>query len=146
MDKKELMKCLEKVFLNDFSPDPTTYLSKLLSLVSYYSDEDFTSELQEAFNQLNAVLVSIELVKKVGYTKPFELPRSYECRIDSYHNQVPNNFTFAPTFNIPELKDVSFPKKQIDEIVEEVRKIDIASLVAYVKAKAVASGDFTFEA
>jgi len=147
MDKKNLESCLNKVFFNDWSPDPTTFLSKLLSLVSYYSDDDFGSELQEAFNVLNATLVSIELVKKVGHTDSYSIPDRFICALEpcGRDNIIPNNFTFSPVINLPELKDISFPKSQIDEISEAISNINVSGLIMYVKRRAVAAGDFILE-
>lgn len=144
MEKKDLKKCLDKVFACDFI-HTTTMFEYIFSLVSYYSDDDLSPELQEAFNRLTGMLTHIELMKDIGSTKAYRVPSDFRCTIETYKQPIPDHFTFSPVINLPEQHTISIPKNQIDEIAEQIKDINIAALVSHIKKKAIAAGDFVLE-
>ena len=60
MKKSELLSCLDKVFLNDWSPNEPEFLKKLTSLLAYYSSEDL-KDLSQDVNKLHSILLKFFL-------------------------------------------------------------------------------------
>ena len=129
-----LSSALQVYFGNSYRYAPNIHLQYLVALTLFYSDEDLTADLKNSLNKLMAILVKIDLLKMVG--SQTEIPTKFTCTIDARPEAKPNTFAFSPVITLPESKDLSHLKNDIDAVYDELKNINIAGLGEYVKNKA----------
>ena len=142
MNKSVLQYALECVFFNQYNPDITRKLNELCCLFSYYRKDDANSEFCIIYNKLQVLLTKIQLLKNANQY-PL-IPTDFRCNFD-FPGNCRARHTFAPVIKMPKHQPLPDYDKQIETIIQEMTKIDIASLVEYVRQKAVKAGDLTFE-
>ena len=142
MNKYSLDSALETVFINQFGEDILGKFRELCNLFSYYREEDATSEFCSTFNKLQVLLVKIQLLKNVN-DHPYT-PSEFKCDFNTSEKNK-GHYTFAPSIKIPKYQPLPDYKEQIEKIMNDMSKLDLASMIDYVKKKAIEAGDFDFE-
>lgn len=112
----DLKNALKKVIGGTFSGIHSYYLQYLMELVGYYSEDDLTEAERNAINQMNAVLHKYAEINHL---------------ISSIHYAVKDG-----------TNDISSLLEMKNCIMEVDTFVDIASLLCYVKRKAVKAGDW----
>ena len=119
MDINNIQSTLQEVLGGTFSGIHTYYLQYVLQLVGYYAEDDLTEQEKAGFNQVNALLI-----------KYAELNHLLSC----IQYTLTNKESVANYTNLfIEMRNAIL---QIDN------QIDVASLICYIKRKAVKSGDW----
>jgi|GEM_PF-970499 hypothetical protein len=139
-NKFALCCALRHVFFNDFALDRVFIMNDLASLFIYYADNDVLPQLSADFNKLNVWLTKVELIKKPRKDEPYKIPTDFRCDLNTDDATIPM-FKFAPEIHMPEVRSYSIPPAILQELTDELSTIDVASLAAYVRAKAMAAGD-----
>ena len=140
MEKYKLNNCLDEVFCKSWVHEPEQYITSLISLATFYADDDLTAILKDSLNKLTAALIKIDLIKKM-----INAPTEYTCVIKTRPGDgIPSTFTFSPTIKETDTKEILNLKNDIDNVYNELKNIDIASLASYVKNKAKASGHINY--
>ena len=142
MNTFSLESALETVFFNQYDADMIEKFGNLCNLFSYYREEDAAPEFCSIFNTLQVLLTKIQLLKNVNHHP--SIPTNFRCDFDNSENNKGNN-TFAPVIKIPKYQPLPDYNEQIEKIMDVLSKLDIASMVDYVKQKAIKAGDFEFE-
>jgi len=141
MEKYKLNNCLDIVFCKSWTHEPEQYITSLISLATFYADDDLTANLKDTFNKINVILLKIDMIKNL-----INAQTEYTCSIRTRPGDgIPGTFTFAPNIKeIDEQKTLNL-KKYIDDVYSELKNIDIASLASYVKSKAKAAGHINID-
>ena len=142
MNKYCLESALETVFFNQFGDDILEKFRDLCNLFSYYREEDATPEFCSTFNMLQVLLTKIQLLKSVN-DHPY-IPTEFKCDFNVLEKNK-GHYTFAPTIKIPKYQPLPDYQEQIEKIMNALSQLDLASMMDYVKKKAIEAGDFEFE-
>ncbi len=142
MNKYCLDSALENVFFNQFGEDILEKFRDLCNLFSYYREEDATPEFCSTFNMLQVLLTKIQLLKSVSH-HPY-IPSEFKCDFNNTEKHK-GHYTFAPAIKIPKYQQLPDYQEQIEKIMNVLSELDLASMVDYVKKKAIKAGDFAFE-
>ena len=129
---------LRHVFFNDFGLDRVFIMNDLAALFLYYADNDVLPQLSADFNKLNVWLTKVELIRKPRKEEPY--PTLKDHHVDMGSDDV-HTFKYAPQINMPQIPVFRMDNAVLDELAEELSAIDVASLAAYVRGKAMAAGD-----
>ena len=136
---------LRHVFLNDFGLDRVFIMNDLAALFIYYADENVLPQLSADYNKLNVWLTKVELLRKPRKEENYPaVPKDFNCNLSTDDVTVPI-FKFAPEIHMPQMSEHSFDPDVLDELASELSTIDVASLAAYVRSKAIAAGDLILE-
>ncbi|SFB90022.1 hypothetical protein [Ruminococcus albus] len=130
---------LRHVFFNDFGLDRTFIMSDLAALFLYYADNDVLPQLSADYNRLNVWLTKVELIRKPRKEESYPMPKDYH--VDLNNEEEIRSFKFAPQINMPQVPVYKIDSDTADQLAEELSAIDVASLAAYVRGKAIAAGD-----
>ena len=130
---------LRHVFLNDFGLDRVFIMNDLAALFLYYADNDVLPQLSADFNKLNVWLTKVELIRKPRKDEQYPIPKDFH--IDLSCDTDVGTVNVAPVINMPEMPKNQIDEDTLDELADELSAIDVASLAAYVRSKAMAAGD-----
>lgn len=139
MDRSKLESCLAGMFLGEY-PSPIQRLKALSALLAYYIDDEVVDEIIEGADCLQKLLIRIEIAResmeRCAYPR---VPAEFHCVLDS-RPPVPS-FTFSPQIEMPDYDPDCLDSSLADEIADALDDVDLASLTAYVRERAIESGD-----
>lgn len=124
-----LQKHLCEVIGGEYWGPQRSYLQRVIQMVGYYSQNDLNDAEKGALNQLNAILYKADRIEYLAVNFP---PFSRGIRMDNLDKGISREAVSA-------WLEVTKPFMEMDTCV------DIASLLGYIKRKAVEAGDWPLE-
>lgn len=131
---------LRHVFFNDFGLDRVFIMNDLAALFIYYADNDVLPQLTADYNKLNVWLTRVELIRKPRKEEQYPaVPKDIHVNVSC--DDCVETINASPVINMPPFEYSKMDRELLNELTDELSAIDVASMAAYVRQKALAAGD-----